>query len=82
VTSGQLRILPMLQLLLTRTNQSNVAVGSVQVWCGARGRVGGYVAKYCSEQEIWLCVGRVGWKINSNHTKILTFQLKRIRIIK
>jgi hypothetical protein len=49
VTSGQFRILPVFQLLLTRTNWNKpelCSYGSVKVLSGVRWVVG--VAKYCS----------------------------------
>ncbi len=55
VTSGQFRILPMLQLFLTRTIQSKPELcsqGLVQVLCGVRWGVGSKgVVKYCSHTQ-------------------------------
>jgi hypothetical protein len=70
----------MLQLLLTRTNQykpelCRCGLSSDFVW-GQVGVESKGVAKYCTllNTHIWLCE-EGGGKVNSNHIKILAFQL-------
>ncbi len=71
VTSGQFRILPMLQLLLTRTNQNKPELCR----CGlSPGFVWGQEwQNILLNTQIWLC--EEGGKVNSNHIKIVAFQL-------
>jgi hypothetical protein len=62
VTSGQFRILPMFQLLSTRTNQNKqelcrCGLSSGFVW-GQVGVEGKGVANTLLNTQIWLCVRR------------------------
>ncbi len=83
VTSGQFRILPMLQLLLTRTNQNKpelcrCGLSPGFVW-GQVGVEGKGVVKYSSlHTDMAMC--EEGGKVNFNHIKILIFQLMMIML--
>jgi hypothetical protein len=74
VTAIQLRILPMLQLLFTKTNQSKPELWS----CGFSLVLCGCVKStlHNNRYTVAMCGGRVEGK--SNHKKILTCQIKKI----
>jgi hypothetical protein len=84
LTSGQLGSLPLLQLLLTRTNQNKPELCSCRPIPGFVGRLSG------EEGRVWQSTiqnNRYGYvwgggEVNSNRTKILTFHLKTIIKIK
>ncbi len=83
MTSGQSRILPVLQLLLTRTNQNKpevcrCGVSPGFVW-GQEVVEGKGVVKYSSlHTDKAMC--EEGGGLNFNHIKILIFQLMMIML--